>query len=113
VVRKKPDARAVDGLIEVLRDLTARVDERDDAAIDLGKSDDPVALQALLDVARDSTQDAMVLGSVGESPAEIAVRNRSFERSWLEGMTKAAAVELTAALGLPAPGGPESSPTAT
>jgi HEAT repeat protein len=103
VVRKKPDASGVDGLIEVLRDGTARIDERDDAAIDLGKSDDPVALQALLDVARDSAEDAMVLGSVGESLAEIALRNRSFEHAWLDGMTRAAALELTAALGLPPP----------
>lgn len=28
-------------LIQILRDRPARVDERDDAAIDLGRSDDP------------------------------------------------------------------------
>lgn len=100
-MRKKPDAQAVDGLIQVLRDRTARVDERDDAAMDLGDSDDLVALQALLDVARDASEHAMVLGSAGESLAEIALRNGSFDPAWLTGMTEAAGRELRGALQLP------------
>lgn len=109
MVTNPNSARDVDGLIEVLRDPDARVDERDDAAMDLGDSDDPVALQALLDVSRDRHEHVMVLESVGESLAAIALRNSSFDRSWLDGMMTPAVRELTSALGLPPPDDPKSS----
>ena len=65
------ESSGVSDLIGLLNDESARPDERDDAAIDLGKSDDPVALEALITFARRSDQDDMLIGSCGESIAQI------------------------------------------
>jgi hypothetical protein len=85
-------------LINLLRDKTARIDERDDAAIDLGTSDDPKALDALLEVACDPTENEMIVGSSGESIADIVVRNGRFDLTWLDGFAPAAKRELRARL---------------
>lgn len=82
------------GLVSVLHDHTARMDERDDAAMDLGTSDDPLALQALLETARDSTDHSMVLGSCGESISEITTRTGVLDPRWLDGVAAAALQEL-------------------
>jgi hypothetical protein len=87
----------------VLHDRSARIDERDDAAIDLGDSDDPLALRALLETARDSTDHWMVLGSCGESIAEIVTRTGVFDQAWLEGLAGPALGELRGALRLERP----------
>ena len=65
------ESSGVSDLIGLLNDESARPEERDDAAIDLGKSDDPVALEALITFARRSDQDDMLMGSCGESIAQI------------------------------------------
>jgi hypothetical protein len=85
-------------LIQILRDRSARVDERDDAAIDLGRSDDDAALAALLEIGAQSDDDHMVLGSVGESIAQIAIRRRTFESSWLGLLAPPTVDELVASL---------------
>ena len=85
-------------LIAILRDRSARVDERDDAAIDLGRSDDDRVLAALLEIAARSDDDHMVLGSVGESIAQIAIRRGNFESSWLTLLAPPAVDELIASL---------------
>ncbi len=91
---EQPDPRTVQLLIELLRDHTARIDERDDAAIDLGGSDDPKALAALLEVASHADDDEMVIGSCGESIAQIAVRTGRFEPSSLDGLAAPALREV-------------------
>jgi hypothetical protein len=85
-------------LIQILRDRSARVDERDDAAIDLGRSDDDGALAALLEIGAQSDDDDMVLGSVGESIAHIAIRRGTFESSWLALLAPPTVDELVASL---------------
>jgi hypothetical protein len=59
------------GLISVLLDKSARVDERDAAAMDLSLYDDPEVERALVETATDPITDAAVAGSCGESLAEI------------------------------------------
>jgi hypothetical protein len=49
------------GLIEVLLDVNARVDERDDAAIDLGEYDDDRALKALLSIVLDPNEEPFIM----------------------------------------------------
>jgi len=85
-------------LIQILRDRSARVDERDDAAIDLGGSDDGGALAALLEIGVQSDDDDMVLGSIGESMAQIAIRTGKFESSWLARLSPQVVDELVASL---------------
>jgi hypothetical protein len=85
-------------LIQILRDRSARIDERDDAAIDLGRSDDDGALAALLEIGAQSDDDEMVLGSIGESIAHIAIRTGKFESSWLARLSPLAVDELVASL---------------
>jgi len=85
-------------LIAILRDRSARVDERDDAAIDLGKSDDERALAALLEAGSKSNDNEMVLGSIGESLAHIASRTGKYESSWLALLSPPVVEELIASL---------------
>jgi hypothetical protein len=89
-VTNQPDAKTVRLLAELLRDRSANIGERDDAAMDLAYSDDPAGLEALLEVARHADDHPMVLDSCGESIAEIAVRTGHFERSWLDGLAEPA-----------------------
>lgn len=60
-----------EGLIGVLLDKTAREDERDDAAMDLGSYPTKEALEALFKVAIDTTENDIILDSCGESLGEI------------------------------------------
>jgi hypothetical protein len=69
--RRTFEPSGVSDLIGLPHDESARLDERDDAAIEPGKSDDPVALEALITFARRSDQDDMLIGSCRESIAQI------------------------------------------
>ena len=91
MVDRQPDVIALSYL---LRDPSARWDERDDAAMLLGRSDDPAALALLLELARDPAEDELVVASSGESIAEIAVRTGAFERAWLEDLRPEAVAEI-------------------
>ncbi len=66
-------------LIEVLLDRTAREDERDDAAMDLGDYKDLRALDALVKIASDPKEDEMVVDSCAESIGEICVALKYFD----------------------------------
>ncbi len=76
----------IDGLITVLFDHNARVDERDDAAMDLGDFDDKRALEALSAVASNSQEDEMILNSSAESIAQILVRKKEFKKDLIKGL---------------------------
>lgn len=60
-------------LIDVLLDKTAREDERDDAAMDLGQYNDIRALEALTKIASDPSEDDVIVDSCAESIGEICV----------------------------------------
>lgn len=60
-------------LIDVLLDKTAREDERDDAAMDLGEYKDLRALEALSKIASDPNEHDVLVDSSAESFAEISV----------------------------------------
>ncbi len=83
-------------LIELLWDSTARWDERDDAAIDLGQIGDLQTIQSLVRFCGDSTQDEGLLGSCGEAIAHIAIRINVFDTRWYEHLPAIARQELTA-----------------
>ena len=78
------------GLISVLRDRTARLDERDDAALDLAQYDEPEALHALIRVASDQSDDELLLDSCGQSIAEIWARLGIVENAVLLALTPTA-----------------------
>jgi hypothetical protein len=88
------DASRLGPLIELLRDRTARIDERDDAAMDLGDSDDPRAIEALLAAGSDPNERDVVAASCGVSLAAIAVRTGNFDQSWSAQLVPIAANEL-------------------
>lgn len=56
-------------LIKILLDRDASIADRDDAAMDLSEFDE--ALDILIEVASDESDNAVVLGSCGSSIAEI------------------------------------------
>ena len=63
--------RQPEGLIGVLLDPSARLDERDDAAMDLAKFDEPSVEEALLQVVLNHSEDELVADSAGESLRNI------------------------------------------
>ena len=69
----------VDLLINILCDQTAREDERHDAAMDLREFDDDRALNILLEVASNPTEENIILDACGESIAEIWVKRSYFD----------------------------------
>ena len=56
------------GLIAVLIDPTARLDERDDAAMDLANYDETEAEEALFRVATDPREDELIRARRGSEP---------------------------------------------
>jgi hypothetical protein len=80
----------VDLLINILLDDTAREDEKDDAAMDLGKYDDDRALVALSQVGSNPNEDAMVQDSCGESIAEILVTRGRYNKDMIDKLTPVA-----------------------
>lgn len=73
----------IDLLINTLLDYSAREDERDDAAMDLGEFDDDRALNALSQVASNPNEKDLVLNSCGESIAEILVKKGQYNQGIL------------------------------
>lgn len=63
------------GLISVLLDRTARIDERDDAAMDLEAYSGEHVVKALVDVASSPVEDELVLASAAESLGRILARD--------------------------------------
>jgi len=77
-------------LIKVLFDFTAREDERDDAAMDLGSSEDEKALDALIDIGSNFDENETILDSCGESIAKILVKKNFFNKEILNKLAPAA-----------------------
>jgi hypothetical protein len=92
----KGDAARAHQLIALLRDASARVDERDDAAIDLGEFDGVDVQEALHQVGSDPTEDPMVVSSCGESLATIWLRIDQFHPAALLSLTPEARREAEA-----------------
>lgn len=89
-------------LIGVLYDISARADERDDAAIYLGEKDDPEALKALIMFAQqnfkipgDDPRDIQLLkNTCGESIANIWLRKEMFDSLVYRSLSKEAQQEI-------------------
>jgi hypothetical protein len=88
---KEPNVHA---LVKILLDHSARIDERDDAAMYLASSDDKAALTALLHVASDPADNELVVASSGESLAQMIVRTGRLDRAWIEQLAPAALNEV-------------------
>jgi len=84
----------VELLIRVLLDKNARIDERDDAAMDLGKYDDDRALNALISIVLNPNEDSFIMDVCGESIGEIWVKRNFFDFDLYKKMHKSAQNEL-------------------
>jgi hypothetical protein len=84
----------MDELIEILFDKSASISERDDAAMDL--SDYDSAIDALIEIASDVTDNPTVLGSCGTSISEIWMRLGIFDESILALLAPQARAEIEA-----------------
>jgi tetratricopeptide (TPR) repeat protein len=71
-------------LVGVLRDRSAPLDERDEAAAALSTHDQPEALRALVSVASDPSEPGALLDRCGASIAAIWSRNASLDAATLE-----------------------------
>ncbi|MFE1382541.1 hypothetical protein ACFW6S_26725 [Streptomyces sp. NPDC058740] len=63
------------GLISVLLDRAARIDERDDAAMDLEAYSGEHVVKALVDVASSPVEDDLVVVSAAESLGRVLARD--------------------------------------
>ena len=84
-------------LVRVLLDKSARVDERDDAATDLGFHANLGVLAVLLTVAKNPDEDEMVLASAGKSIAEI-ILHLELPHELANGLLGAARIEALSRL---------------
>ena len=71
----------IDLLIKILKDPTAREDERGDAAIDLGVYNDERALEALIIIASDPSEDVVIVDNCAESIGEICLGISQFNEN--------------------------------
>jgi hypothetical protein len=92
----EPGARA---LIETMLNPAARIDERDDAAMDLSSHNDPRVLDALARVASDPSEHHLVVASAGESLAELWLANSTVDREVYGRLTDTARDEVRGLLG--------------
>lgn len=90
-------------LIDVLLDPQARPDERDDAAIDLGRYAEASSLNALVSVANDKEAPEIVRASCGESIAEIWLSTDCFDKQTFGTLSGVALAEATAVIEAKAP----------
>lgn len=77
-------------LTKVLFDKEASIAERDDAAMDLYEYDDPIALDALIKVAKNKDEDFTVLNSCGESIASIWLKTNTFNKDIYNSLSRPA-----------------------
>jgi HEAT repeat protein len=91
-------------LVQLLTDRSARLDARDDAAIDLGGSDDPRAIDALIEVGSDPDEDKGISATCGEWLAHIASRGGENAKRWLLVLSHEAAAEYRRSLDALRPG---------
>ena len=71
----------MNNLVKQLNNKELTIGERDDAAMDLYEYDNDEALQALVQVAQDETENSMILNSCGESIGSIWVTRNSFDKN--------------------------------
>jgi hypothetical protein len=88
-----------EGLIGILLDRTARIDERDDAAMDLGGYDDERALAALIVIAASPSEPETLQSSAGTAIGEIWARTAVFDQAVFAQLTPIAQTELRGAMG--------------
>lgn len=74
------DYERVGLLVKILLDINARIDERDDAAMDLGDYDDDRGLNALIAIATNPSEELFIMDACGASIAEILVRRNEFRK---------------------------------
>lgn len=86
--------RNSDKLVEILLDKSARPDERDDAAIDLGGFDDNQSYQALVKIASDPSELEILHWSCAESIGQIWKRRGNYDDEVFAKLTPAARSEL-------------------
>ncbi len=91
------------GLISVLLDSSARIDERDDAAMDLSAYSGSEVETALLRAACDPATPELVAASCGESLAELWIRRGAIDSSALESLPPVPRAEAVALLRAQAP----------
>jgi hypothetical protein len=91
-------------IIAVLLDGSARVDERDDAAMDLSGFNEPAVHAALGRVATDPAEPDLVAGSAGESLAELWVAAGALDAGIFARLTATARAEAVGILTARAPG---------
>ena len=77
-------------LISVLLDKSARIDERDDAAMDLGSFNEIEAEEALIKVVTDPDEEEMIADSAGESLSEIWERKNKIDTEIIKRLHPAA-----------------------
>ncbi len=91
------------GLISVLLDSNARIDERHDAAMDLSAYSGSEVESALLRAACDPATPELVAEACGESLAELWIRRGAVDLHALELLPPAARAEARAVLRTSAP----------
>lgn len=87
--RKTPQP---EGLLSVLLSKTAGIDDRSEAAQDLGAYD--AALPILIEAAQNASEDDSVAESIGEAVADFWSRIGGFDRELVERMHPAAKLEI-------------------
>jgi len=83
----------INELFDILYDATARIDEKDDAAIYLAKYPTSEVLNKLVIFASNPNENKIVLASLGESIGEIMIAKNKFERDIIEKLTPLAKQE--------------------
>ncbi len=92
-----------DLLVEILLDRSARMDERDDAAVDLGEYGGNLVVEALAAVACSRDESDVLVASAGESLAMIWLRNGSIDFPIARSLSPVALAEVKSLLGRRAP----------
>ena len=77
-------------------DNEARLDERDDAAMDLSQYNSPEVMDALIEIAKNPNMAEILHSSCGESIAEIWARNNQYNQDIINQLCPAAKSELEA-----------------
>ena len=81
-------------LIEILEDESSRLDEIDDAIIDLGQLRSLKPLNPILKIAINSKKDEMLLESAGEALAQIMIDLDEYDGRFVESLAPVAQREF-------------------
>lgn len=88
----------INKLIEILFDETARIDEKDDVIMCLGGLGDIRAIEPLIKIGYDDTQDYILKSSAGESIARIMIDLNIYNKAFIENLTVSAKYEAISLL---------------